>query len=125
MTEPDQKAPLFDLVAKRVYIAGNAGMVGAALVCRLKAEGCKILTGSLEPANECYASPRSPGFALSKDFRLALGWREPRSLQRFGRSTAISVRAPTLAKFHKDAGAGKLNIPNKNRVNCALCLGRI
>ena len=49
MTEPDQKAPLFDLVAKRVYIAGNEGMLGAALVRRLKAEGCKILTGPLNP----------------------------------------------------------------------------
>jgi GDP-L-fucose synthase len=37
-------APLFDLTGKRVYVAGHAGMVGAALVRRLRAESCTILT---------------------------------------------------------------------------------
>jgi GDP-L-fucose synthase len=37
-------APLFDLVGKRVYVAGHNGMVGAALVRRLKSESCTILT---------------------------------------------------------------------------------
>src|SRR5436190_9180215 len=36
--------PLFDLAGKRVYVAGHGGMVGAALVRRLKAEACTILT---------------------------------------------------------------------------------
>ena len=37
-------APLFDLMGKRVYVAGHAGMVGAALVRRLGVESCSILT---------------------------------------------------------------------------------
>jgi GDP-L-fucose synthase len=37
-------APLFDLAGKRVYVAGHAGMVGAALVRRLRMESCAILT---------------------------------------------------------------------------------
>jgi GDP-L-fucose synthase len=37
-------APLFDLAGKRVYVAGHAGMVGSALVRRLKDEPCIILT---------------------------------------------------------------------------------
>ena len=36
--------PLFDLTGKRVYVAGHAGMVGAALVRRLRSEPCTILT---------------------------------------------------------------------------------
>ncbi len=43
MTDP-AKAPLFDLAEKRVYVAGHAGMVGAAIVRRLKSERCTILT---------------------------------------------------------------------------------
>ena len=43
MTDPAQ-APLFDLAGKRVYVAGHAGMVGAAIVRRLKSERCTILT---------------------------------------------------------------------------------
>ena len=38
------RSPLFDLAAKRVYVAGHTGMVGAALVRRLKSERCTILT---------------------------------------------------------------------------------
>ena len=34
----------FDLAAKRVYVAGHKGMVGAALVRRLGSEACQILT---------------------------------------------------------------------------------
>lgn len=37
-------APLFDLKGKRVYVAGHTGMVGSALVRRLKSEACEILT---------------------------------------------------------------------------------
>jgi GDP-L-fucose synthase len=35
--------PLFDLKAKRVYVAGHRGMVGSAIVRRLAAEHCTIL----------------------------------------------------------------------------------
>jgi hypothetical protein len=44
MIDSDRKAPLFDLAAKRVYVAGHNGMVGAAIVRRLKSEPCQILT---------------------------------------------------------------------------------
>lgn len=38
-------APLqFDLRGKRVYVAGHTGMAGAAIVRRLKSEGCELLT---------------------------------------------------------------------------------
>jgi GDP-L-fucose synthase len=43
MTE-ERKIPLFDLGEKSVYIAGHTGMVGSALVRRLKSERCRILT---------------------------------------------------------------------------------
>jgi GDP-L-fucose synthase len=36
--------PSFSLTGKRVWVAGHRGMVGAALVRRLKNEGCDILT---------------------------------------------------------------------------------
>jgi len=36
----------FDLAGKRVYVAGHNGMVGAALVRRLKSESCTILTAA-------------------------------------------------------------------------------
>jgi GDP-L-fucose synthase len=36
--------PVYDLAGKRVYVAGHRGMVGSALVCRLAAEDCEILT---------------------------------------------------------------------------------
>jgi GDP-L-fucose synthase len=39
---PDAK--LYDLAGKRVWVAGHRGMVGAALVRRLQAERCDILT---------------------------------------------------------------------------------
>ena len=43
MTE-ERKISLFDLMGKRVYVAGHKGMVGSALVRRLKSERCHILT---------------------------------------------------------------------------------
>jgi GDP-L-fucose synthase len=46
MTEVDRNAPLFDLKAKRIYVAGHNGMVGAAIVRRLLSEGCEILTAN-------------------------------------------------------------------------------
>ncbi|MGC2451939.1 MAG: GDP-L-fucose synthase [Pseudolabrys sp.] len=36
--------PFFDLTGKRVYVAGHRGMVGAALLRRLSAEACQIVT---------------------------------------------------------------------------------
>ena len=43
MTEAGN-SPLFGLAGKRLYVAGHAGMVGAALVRRLSLESCTILT---------------------------------------------------------------------------------
>lgn len=34
----------FDLVGKRVYVAGHRGMVGSAVVRRLASEGCEVIT---------------------------------------------------------------------------------
>jgi len=34
----------FDLAGKRVYVAGDRGMVGSAIVRRLASEGCEVLT---------------------------------------------------------------------------------
>ncbi len=39
----DPRAPLFDLKGKRVYVAGHRGMVGSAIVRRLRPEHCTIL----------------------------------------------------------------------------------
>jgi len=44
MTEAARDLPLFDFRAKRVYVAGHRGMVGSAIVRRLKSEECDILT---------------------------------------------------------------------------------
>ena len=44
MIEADRKVPLFDFKAKRVYVAGHSGMVGSAIVRRLKFEACEVLT---------------------------------------------------------------------------------
>jgi GDP-L-fucose synthase len=35
--------PVYDLAGKRVFVAGHRGMVGAALVRRLKSENCEVL----------------------------------------------------------------------------------
>ncbi len=37
------QAPLFDLRGKRIYVAGHRGMVGSAIVRRLRSEHCTIL----------------------------------------------------------------------------------
>jgi GDP-L-fucose synthase len=36
----------FELLHKRVYVAGHTGMVGSAIVRRLEVEGCEILTAN-------------------------------------------------------------------------------
>ncbi len=38
----------FDLRGKRTWVAGNRGMVGSAIVRRLTAEGCEILSAGRE-----------------------------------------------------------------------------
>ena len=35
---------LFDLRAKRVYVAGHRGLAGSAIARRLASEGCEVLT---------------------------------------------------------------------------------
>jgi GDP-L-fucose synthase len=37
---------LYDLAGKRVFVAGHRGMVGSAIVRRLKAENCELLTAT-------------------------------------------------------------------------------
>jgi GDP-L-fucose synthase len=37
---------IFDLRGKRIYVAGHAGMVGAAIIRRLEREQCKIITAA-------------------------------------------------------------------------------
>lgn len=44
MTEMSAAPLLFDLRGKRVYVAGHAGMAGAAIARRLASEGCEVLT---------------------------------------------------------------------------------
>jgi GDP-L-fucose synthase len=41
----------YDLTGKRVFVAGHRGMVGSAIVRRLAAENCTILTASREDAD--------------------------------------------------------------------------
>ncbi len=43
MAEPARQLP-FDLVGKRVFVAGHRGLVGSALVRRLERENCVLLT---------------------------------------------------------------------------------
>jgi GDP-L-fucose synthase len=42
--EPATAALPFDLTGRRIFVAGHRGMVGAALVRRLKGEACEVLT---------------------------------------------------------------------------------
>ena len=44
MIEAHRNVPLFDFKAKRIYVAGHNGMVGSAIVRRLKFEACEVLT---------------------------------------------------------------------------------
>jgi GDP-L-fucose synthase len=39
---------IFDLISKRIYVAGHRGMVGSAIVRRLVAYGCDVITASRE-----------------------------------------------------------------------------
>jgi len=45
--------PIFDLAGKRVWVAGHRGMVGGALVRRLAAEDCQVLTVGRDQVNLC------------------------------------------------------------------------
>jgi GDP-L-fucose synthase len=42
--DPAPALPPFDLTGRRVFVAGHRGMVGAALIRRLKKEPCEVLT---------------------------------------------------------------------------------
>jgi GDP-L-fucose synthase len=44
---------LFDFTGKRVWVAGSRGMVGSALVRRLKLENCEIITSGREEVDLC------------------------------------------------------------------------
>lgn len=46
MTQPGK--PVFDLSGKRIFVAGHRGMVGSALVRRLGAENCEVITAGRE-----------------------------------------------------------------------------
>lgn len=48
MTEIRPLDPPFRLAGRRVFVAGHRGMVGSALVRRLVAEGCELLTAGRE-----------------------------------------------------------------------------
>ena len=63
MTDSAQ-APLFDFAGKRVYVAGHTGMVGAAIVRRLKSERCTILT-----VDRAHARPHPPSGDRAMDPR--------------------------------------------------------
>ena len=45
-TSPPHAGAVYELKGKRVWVAGHRGMVGSALVRRLRSEGCEILTVS-------------------------------------------------------------------------------
>lgn len=45
--------PIFDLVGKRVWIAGHRGMVGSAVMRRLQSESCELLTVGRGEVNLC------------------------------------------------------------------------
>jgi GDP-L-fucose synthase len=40
--------PIYDLVGKRIWVAGHRGMVGSALVRRLQSEACEVITVARE-----------------------------------------------------------------------------
>jgi len=46
-----EPAPLYDLTGKRVWVAGQRGMVGSAILRRLEDEGCEILTAGRDVAD--------------------------------------------------------------------------
>ena len=44
-------AKIFDLAGKRIYVAGHRGMVGSAIVRRLVACACDLITAGREQAD--------------------------------------------------------------------------
>jgi GDP-L-fucose synthase len=57
MTEAEPAPMLFDLAGKRVYVAGHSGMAGAAIMRRLRSEGCEILTVGHEALDLTHQQP--------------------------------------------------------------------
>lgn len=51
MTTSELPASKFSLAGKRIWVAGHRGMVGSALVRRLKSEACEILTAGRSELN--------------------------------------------------------------------------
>jgi GDP-L-fucose synthase len=51
MTEASERSGDYTLAGKRVWVAGHRGMVGAALVRRLAAEGCEVLVAERRDAD--------------------------------------------------------------------------
>jgi NAD(P)-dependent dehydrogenase (short-subunit alcohol dehydrogenase family) len=45
------RVKLFDLAGKRIYVAGHRGMVGSAIVRRLTAYRCDVITAGREEAD--------------------------------------------------------------------------
>jgi len=86
MIEAGRNWRLFDFKAKRVYVAGHNGMVGSAIVRRLKFEACEVLTadhatldltrreeteqwiGSMEPDAVIVAAAKVGGIAFNNAY---------------------------------------------------------
>jgi GDP-L-fucose synthase len=65
MTESNP-LPLFDLAGKRVYVAGHTGMVGAAIVRRLKSEPCTIVTTDRAALDLCRQAETEKWLGMAK-----------------------------------------------------------
>ena len=57
---------LFDLRGKRVYVAGHAGMAGAAITRRLASEGCEILTAERKTLDLTQQAPTEAWIAQAR-----------------------------------------------------------
>ena len=64
-------AKLFELAGKRVYVAGHNGMVGSAIVRRLKAMPCEVITAARDEVDlerqdqaEAFLAARRPGVVI-------------------------------------------------------------
>ena len=64
-------AKLFELAGKRVYVAGHNGMVGSAIVRRLKVMPCEVITAGRDEVDlerqdqaEAFLAARRPGVVI-------------------------------------------------------------